>query len=225
MTLVGRPPVPRAAIHLFLGDELRHPVLDRAAAILGQRLVGMGSEIIDVEILIADVGDEAAVRRDVGIGRKSARAGGDLGQGVRGGLGEIVMVEAPIEREQQRLSGGREGILEDAGERGRSLALAAAQFLGRQLLLRRRQHLRVDQDARGLVVEVVFPQVEAVLVVGLALKIGHARGIRRYLQPGDRRPRKRRCVEKPIDGELRRVRAAWAPPAVAAAQTTRAGAR
>ena len=78
MALVGRPPVAGAAIHLFLGDELRHAVLDRAAPILGQRLVGPGGEIVHMQILVADVGHIAAVRRDRRVGREAVGAGGDL---------------------------------------------------------------------------------------------------------------------------------------------------
>ena len=52
---------------------------------------------------------------------------------------------------------------------------------------------------------VVLPQIEAILVLGLALQIGHARAVGRYLQSDDGGPGQRRRVEQPIDRQFRRV--------------------
>ena len=57
---VGSPPIAGAAVHLFLGNELRHAVLDRAAAVAGQCLLALGRDVIGVEILIAHIGDRPA---------------------------------------------------------------------------------------------------------------------------------------------------------------------
>src|SRR6202020_3536862 len=49
MPPVGSPPITGAAVHLFLSDELRHAVLDAAAAAAGQGLFGFGCDVIGVE--------------------------------------------------------------------------------------------------------------------------------------------------------------------------------
>ena len=72
--LVGRPPVAGAAVHFLLRDEFRHAVLDRAASVAGQRLLGMLREVIDLEILVPHIGDIAALRGNRRI-RREARVG------------------------------------------------------------------------------------------------------------------------------------------------------
>ncbi len=198
---VGRPPVPRGAVHLFLGDELGHAVLDRAAAVAGQRFLGVPLQVVDEEVLLAHVGDPVAGGRDGGVGRERS-GGGDLGHGVAGRLGEIVVEEIARGGEQQRPARRRERVFEDAGQRGRALPLAPCTLLVRQRPLRAGQVLRVHQQPRHLVVNVVFPQVQPVLVVGLALQIRDAGAVGRELHALQGGSGERRCVEQAVDGEL-----------------------
>ena len=200
MRVVGRPPIAGAAVHLLLGDELGHAILDDATAILRQRLVGMRGEIIDMQILIEHVRDAAAARRDGGVGGE-ARSHDGLDRGLRG-FAQVVVEELAVQWEQQRAAARRERIFQDTGQRRGTLPLAPPELLVGELFVRGREPLGIDQEAGPGLVEVVLPQIQAVLILGLPLKVGHPRAVGGDLQAHDRGTRERGCVEQAVDGQL-----------------------
>jgi hypothetical protein len=139
-------------------------------------------------------------------------------------LRQVVVVELAVEGEQQRRPDG-------AKEYSRMPERAAVRWRSRrpdllvgELRIDRGEDSGVDQQTCVPLLEVIRPQIQPVLVHSVALQVGHARAIGRYLRPTMVGPasagasNSRSIVssaarEAPVCG------------AVAAAQATRAGAR
>ena len=195
---------PGVPVHLLLGDEFRGAVADDAAAVVRQRMRGALAQVADVQILIEHVRDVVAAGRDRGVGRVSLAAREPLRRRA-GGISGLDEVQLAVSRHHQGLSGCRERIVQDARQRRRTLALASRLLLLREGLPGRGEGIGINQQSRLAGGDIVFPQVEPVLVPRLALQVRDARVVRRHLEAGDRRSCQRRRVEQPIDRQFLRA--------------------
>ncbi len=198
--IVRCPPVAGAAAHFLLGHELGLAVVHGAAAVGGQ-LRGLPAGQVDhPQVLVLHVGHVVAGGRDLRV--DGLAAGIQRGHALVLRLVQVVQVQRAIHGDQQLVPVRRPLVVQDAVQARGALALAARPLGVRQLLAGGRQRGRIDQHLHALVGQVVLPQVEGVLVVGLGAQEGHARAIRRDLQPAHVGAAQAAAVEDAFDGEF-----------------------
>ena len=96
VALVRAPPVAGVAVHLLLGDELGGGPGDQAVAVGRHRRLLAVNQVVDDQILVADVGDEVAQRRDLGVDLVRLR----LGQAAHGAVGPRGQEDVALQRRQ-----------------------------------------------------------------------------------------------------------------------------
>ena len=89
----GRPPVAGAAVHLLLGHEFRHAVLDRTAAVRGQRAFGAAGKAYTYKFWSRMYATSRRAARSSHPSRPSP-AGVIASSAWARGLGEIVVIDA-----------------------------------------------------------------------------------------------------------------------------------
>ncbi len=200
---VGRPPVPGGASHLLLGHEFRHAVLDQSLAVARERAFFAGRDVDDEQILIAHEAHVATARREAGVGFVAVRLREPL-HGVGPGA-EIVDVQVAAQRHEQAPAVGRELVFDDAAQRGRALPFAARFFFRRQLLVAAAEGTRIHQQLLLAGAGVEGPQIESILVIGLALQEGDVASIGREFRHAQPRTAEIGAAEQPLDAERRGV--------------------
>ncbi len=120
--------------------------------------------------------------------------------------GDVVKIEIAVQRNQQFGTVGRPLIIHDAVEAGDTRAFAARLFRIRQMFTVGLKRLRIHQQARGVVGEVVLPEIELILVVALAAQERDARSVRCDLHVARRRAGECRIGVDAFDRQLFRVR-------------------
>jgi hypothetical protein len=199
--LAGVPPIAGEAVHLLLGHELGRAERQGVLALGGQGLLGPAGrppiQGLDVEVLVADIGDVGALGRDLGVDLVA----GSLGQARDLAVGDAVQIEVAVQRHQDEAAFLVPAVFDDAA--GRDAGPFAAGLLGfRQLLAARRQGRRVDQAVGLAALDVGRPQVLDVGRLGLALQVGDALAVRRQGHALGRGAAQGRVGEDPFGGEF-----------------------
>ena len=174
--LVGRPPVAGVAVKLLLRDELRRRPTTQLAAVGRQRALGAARRRHDIEVVVAHVGDEAALRRHLGVDLVRRRRGElpDLGRGalpqpdvaLHGNEDEAALLVPVVVDDTRGLD---------------ALPLSPRLFRFGQLAALGRQRAAVDKEPRRAALGARRPQVGHPLVVGLRLQIGDKAAVRGQL--------------------------------------------
>ena len=176
--IIGAPPVAGGPAHFLLGDELGGPPALQLDAALGERALRAAGDGHQIEVVVADPGDETALGRDLGVDLV-AGAGGQLA-----GLsdGHVIEPQVALDGRQDHLAQTVPGIVHDAtgGDAG---PLAPRLFGLRKLAFGRRQLLAVQQQARFTARHVGDPQVGDGQVIGAGLDVGDRPAVGRQFDP------------------------------------------
>ena len=207
--VIGGPPVAARTIHFFLGDELGFAVVNRPAAVAGQLVARVVGKIDQPQILIANERNETAFWRDAwidcgaaGIESTQWRGAPAIASARHQTCVEIEQIEFFAQGEQQTLAIRRPLVVEDATEVRRACALATSTLFVADCFTLRRDVVGVHQQACRTVLDVVFPKVEPVLIVGLSTQETHPRTIRRNLQRARRWPAQTAAFKYSLDRQL-----------------------
>ena len=198
--IVRRPPVAGETIHLLLRDELCLAVMHGAAAVARELVRLAVAQVEHPQILLADVADVAAERRDLRVDRLAA--GLEQAQRVAAVHAEIVQVQFAAKWKKQLFPIGRPVVVDDAMAPGDARAFAPRLLRIGQFRRLGLDNLGIDEHSRRVRSDVVFPQIERVLVVRLGAQERHARAVGRGLELDWGRPRQARAVEDALDSQL-----------------------
>ncbi len=198
--IVRRPPVTRVPAHLLVGDEFGDAVADGVAAVFGEADLAAAGQFDHPQVAVAHEAHVASARRHLRIGREAV-AGGELAHRIGLRRPQVVQVQLPAQREQQRPAVGRPLVFDDAAEGGDALALAPRLLLVRQDFVRQ-HHRRIHQQALLARGDVVLPQVQLEAVAVLALEEGDPRAVRRDRRFHQGRARQRRAAGDGFEREF-----------------------
>ena len=164
---VGRPPEPGRPVHLLLGDELGQAVGEAVGRAFGQATLGLGGDVEDVQVPLADEGDLRPVRRRLRVDLGGLR----LGQALQGGVA-AEQIEVAADRDDRHVAPippGRSWAIPVLPE---PLPLAAEGLFGRDVRLGRPGAGGTGDHAAGRAVEGGPPE-DAREAVRFGEQVGH----------------------------------------------------